>query len=84
MPHPDAYGAEFRAMLRPVVEDAAGSIEYAYDDFTVEQALAWFDGTDVAELQWHIMGRVQDGLLEGMHLQRNAKDDRIIPTSEQP
>jgi len=74
-----SFENEFRAMLRPVVEDAAESIQYAYDGFTVAEALSWFDAADAGDLQTEIMGAVQNGLLHAMRLRRSDDESCIIP-----
>jgi len=76
------YGEiHFRSLLRPLVEDAAGSLSYAYDGFTVEQALAWFDNAPVEDLQGHLMHALQNGLLDAMELRRSDDESEIIPES---
>jgi len=57
--------ASFREMLRPVVTDAAESINYA-TGYPVARILEWFDRVDDGGLQTSIMGAVQDAIVSAL------------------
>lgn len=60
----------FKAMLRPVIEDAAQSLDYAYG-LDPQRVRDWFDSASDEWLQHQVMGRVQDAVLEGLGLTRD-------------
>ena len=66
---------QFKDTLRPVVEDAARSLDYAYG-VEVESTMSWFDVASEEDLQHFVMGFVQDGILAALKVERTEDGGR--------